>query len=169
MSVLDRFLLTGKTALITGGSRGLGRAMAQAFAEAGADLILVGREAESLATARKELIRIGRRVETLVGDAGTTDGAAAVCDAAIGLGHDIDILVNNVGGRRSTSPTEDMPIDEWRKLFDLNLTSAWCAARRSVSRCSRGGAAPSSTSRASRPRSRSRASAAGTTRRRRPR
>src|SRR6184192_3595799 len=96
-TVLDRFRLDGRTAMITGGSRGLGRAMAQALAEAGADLILVGREADALELARAELGALGRAV---------------------------DVLVNNVGGRRVDIPTEDVPIAEWQRLFDLNLTSA---------------------------------------------
>src|SRR6184192_122951 len=85
-TVLDRFRLDGRTAFITGGSRGLGRAMAQALAEAGADLVLVGRDADSLAKAREELSRLGRRVATLPGDVGTPDGAAAACDAVLNLG-----------------------------------------------------------------------------------
>lgn len=124
MGVLDRFRLDGRAAFITGGSRGLGRAMAQALAEAGADLILVGREAEPLAAARAELAALGRRVDVLPGDVGTPAGAEAACDAAIELGRDIDILVNNVGGRRVDLPTEDMPLAEWQKWFDLNMTSA---------------------------------------------
>jgi gluconate 5-dehydrogenase len=124
MNVLQRFQLTGRTALITGGSRGLGRAMAQAFAEAGADLILVGRDADSLATTRKDLDALGRRVQTVVGDVSTTAGTEAACHAALNLGHPIDVLVNNVGGRRIDLPTEDMPLAEWQKYFDLNLTSA---------------------------------------------
>jgi gluconate 5-dehydrogenase len=98
--------------------------MAQAFAEAGADLILVGRDADSLATARKELLTLGKRVDTVVGDVSTPAGAEEACRAALNLGHPIDVLVNNVGGRRIDLPTEDMPLAEWQKYFDLNLTSA---------------------------------------------
>jgi NAD(P)-dependent dehydrogenase (short-subunit alcohol dehydrogenase family) len=124
MGVFDRFRLDGRTALITGGSRGLGRAMAQALAEAGADLILVGRDPDSLATAREELAAAGRTVRTVPGDVGNPEGAAAACDAALALGQTIDVLVNNVGGRRLDVATEDFPLDEWRRLIDLNLTSA---------------------------------------------
>ncbi len=124
MSVLSRFSLSGRTAFITGGSRGLGRAMAQAFAEVGADLILVGRDADSLAIAQTELAALGRTVEVIREDVGTPTGAATACDAALNLGRPIDILVNNVGGRRLDVATEDVPLAEWQKLFDLNLTSA---------------------------------------------
>ena len=124
MSVLERFRLDGRTAFITGGSRGLGRAMAQAIAEAGADLVLVGRDADTLELARQELAALGRWVAVVVGDVSTPDGAEATCDAALNLGRDFDILVNNVGGRRVDVATEDVSLDEWRALIDLNLTSA---------------------------------------------
>src|SRR5688572_7002490 len=124
MSVFDRFRLDGRTALVTGGSRGLGRAMAQALAEAGADLVLVGRDPDSLAAARCELAGLGRTVQTVPGDVGTPEGAAAACDTALNLGRPIDVLVNNVGGRRLDVATEDFPLDEWRRLIDLNLTGA---------------------------------------------
>ena len=124
MSVLDRFRLDGRTAMITGGSRGLGRAMAQALAEVGADLILIGREVEALALAKTELTSLGRRVDVIAGDVGTPDGAAAACDKVLALGRPVDVLINNVGGRRTDKPTEDMPLAEWQQLFDLNLTSA---------------------------------------------
>lgn len=124
MNVLDRFKLTGRTALITGGSRGLGGATARAFAEAGADLILVARDPESLAVTADELAPLGRRVHTIAVDVSTPAGAATACDAALSLGRDIDILVNNVGGRRRDVAVEDTPLDEWQRMIDLNLTSA---------------------------------------------
>ena len=124
MPILDRFRLDGRTVLVTGGSRGLGRAMAQALAEAGADLVLVGRDPATLEGARDELAATGRRVEAVAGDVSTPDGAAAACDAALNLGRAIDVLVNNVGGRRLDVATEDVPPEEWQRLIDLNLTSA---------------------------------------------
>lgn len=124
MTVLNRFSLKGRTALITGSSRGLGRAFAQAFAEAGADLILVGREEESLGKAAQELKALGTWIGIVSGDVGTLDGAATACDKALAFGKPIDILVNNVGGRRLDIPTESFPLDQWQTLIDLNLTSA---------------------------------------------
>jgi len=124
MSILNRFLLNGRTALITGGSRGLGRAMAQALAEAGADLVLVGRDEASLEAAARELARLGRWVAICRGDVARPEEAAVVCDEVLALGRPIDILVNNVGGRRVDLPIEDMPLAEWQRLIDLNLTSA---------------------------------------------
>ena len=124
MSVMDRFRLDGRTALITGGSRGLGRAMAQALAEAGANLVLVGRDTGALETAMAELTALGRHVAVIPGDVSTPEGAAEACDAALNLGTPIDILINNVGGRRVDVALEDMSLAEWQKLVDLNLTSA---------------------------------------------
>jgi gluconate 5-dehydrogenase len=130
MPVLDLFRLDGRRALITGGSRGLGRAMAQAFAEAGADLVLAGRDAASLATARAELIPLGRRVDTMVADLTTPPGTEAMCAAALAGHGPIDILVNNVGGRRENLPTETMPLETWQRLIDLNLTSTFLCTQR---------------------------------------
>jgi NAD(P)-dependent dehydrogenase (short-subunit alcohol dehydrogenase family) len=124
MSVLERFQLKGRTALITGSSRGLGRAIAQAFAEAGANLILVGREGQPLEKAASELQQQGTWIGTVSADVGTPEGAAIACDKALALGKPIDILVNNVGGRRLDIPTETFPLAEWKTLIDLNLTSA---------------------------------------------
>jgi gluconate 5-dehydrogenase len=124
MPILDRFRLTGKTALITGGSRGLGLAIATAFAEAGADLVLVGRDEANLDRARAALAATGVQVHLLAGDVARPDGATDVCERALALGRTIDILVNNVGGRRMDVATEAVDPLDWDAFFDLNLTSA---------------------------------------------
>ncbi|MGE3803937.1 MAG: SDR family NAD(P)-dependent oxidoreductase [Gemmataceae bacterium] len=129
MGVFDKFRLEGKRALITGGSRGLGRAIAEAFAEAGADLVLVGREADSLARAQSELARFGRRVDTLVADVGSPAEAERMCQQALANFAPIPILVNNVGGRRINIPTEQLPLEEWQRILDLNLTSTFLCCK----------------------------------------
>jgi NAD(P)-dependent dehydrogenase (short-subunit alcohol dehydrogenase family) len=138
MSVFDKFRLDGKRALITGGSRGLGRAMAQALAEAGADLVLVGREEASLISATQELSAIrtkddpkpsGRRVDYLAADMSTPSGAEEACRNLLSAHAPIHILINNVGGRRINIPTEQMPTEEWLRILDLNLTSAFVCSK----------------------------------------
>ena len=130
MSILDSFRLEGRRALVTGGSCGLGRAMAQAFAEAGADLILVGRDAESLNRARDELRPLGRDVQAIATDLSSGASAEQLCDDLLRDHPPIDILVNNVGGRRENIATEEMPLETWQRLIDLNLTSAFVCSKR---------------------------------------
>jgi gluconate 5-dehydrogenase len=130
MSNLNSFRLDGRRALITGGSRGLGRAAAEAFAEAGADLVLVGREAATLQQAAAELQPLGRGVAVLEADLGDPAQAEKLCDRALSDHSPIDILVNNVGGRREDVPTEDLPLATWQRYLDLNLTNAFICTRR---------------------------------------
>lgn len=130
MSILDRFRLDGKRAVITGGSRGLGKAMAQALAEAGADLVLVGRERESLEATGTELAALGRKVDLLVADVGVPAEAEKFGDDVLARHGPIDILINNVGGRRINVPTTEMPLAEWQRIIDLNLTSTFILCKK---------------------------------------
>jgi gluconate 5-dehydrogenase len=130
MSVLDCFRLDGKRALITGSSRGLGRAIAQGFAEAGADLVLVGRNRDSLETAGRELGALGRRVDLITADLHGAEAAERMCAVAVAQVGPIDVLVNNVGGRREDIATEAMTLEAWRAFLDLNLTSAVVCTQR---------------------------------------
>src|SRR5260370_27848891 len=99
MSVWDKFRLVGRRALITGGSRGLGRAMAQALAEAGADLVLVGREEASLQQAQQELQVLGRHITYISADLTTPGEVEKMCATALAEQGPIHILINNVGCR----------------------------------------------------------------------
>src|SRR5579883_168228 len=108
MSIWDRFRLDGKRALISGGSRGLGRVMAQALAEAGADLVLVGREQPQLEGAAKELAAFGHRVDLLPADISIPAEAQRMCEKALAEFGPIHILINNVGGRRINVPSEQL-------------------------------------------------------------
>jgi NAD(P)-dependent dehydrogenase (short-subunit alcohol dehydrogenase family) len=123
MSIFERFKLTGKRLFITGGSRGLGREMALAIADAGADVILVGREAASLEKTAGDIRAFGRQCWTLAADVGKPDECEAACKTALDRHGPIDIVINNVGGRRENIPTESITLDKWRELIDLNLTS----------------------------------------------
>lgn len=122
MGILDTFQLTGRRALITGGSRGLGKAIAQGFAEAGADLVLLGRGSDSLDQARSDLLAYGGRVDVITADVQRSEEVGPVCDKILQQIGPVDILVNNVGGRREDIPSEEMTLEKWREFLDLNLT-----------------------------------------------
>lgn len=129
MSILDRFRLEGKRLFITGGSRGLGREMALAIADAGADVVLVGRTMESLETTAADIRSLGRQVDTIQADMSAMDQCEAACQQALEQFGPIDIVINNVGGRRENIPTESMTLAKWRELIDLNLTSTVVCTR----------------------------------------
>lgn len=129
MNVLDRFRLDGKRLFISGGSRGLGRAMALAIAEAGANVVLSARDAESLEATAAEIRRLGRTAEILVADFADTASCTAACERAVKDHGPIDILINNVGGRRFNLPTAQLPLDKWEEILNLNLTSTFLATR----------------------------------------
>jgi gluconate 5-dehydrogenase len=124
MSVFDQFRLAQRRALITGGSRGLGRAIADAFADAGASLILVGRTEATLTQAKSELTAKGVRVDTLVADLHDVASAQELCTRVLRDLGPVDVLVNNVGGRREDLPSDSLDIDKWLGYLDLNLNSA---------------------------------------------
>jgi hypothetical protein len=115
MSVLDRFRLDGKRLFITGVSRGLGRKMALAIAEAGANAVLVGRDADSLARAAGDFRALGRQLWTIQADAATPEGCERACRDAPALGP-IDVLINTIGGRRVNVPIEDESLQVWQEI-----------------------------------------------------
>ena len=125
MPVLDRFRLDNKTALVTGGSRGLGREMALAFAEAGADVIVTAREQSSLQQIAGEIEAVGRKATVLSLDMGDPDQCRTGLQDCVREHGPIDILVNNVGNRLTSEPIEDQPLESWLDTVNLNLTSCF--------------------------------------------
>lgn len=127
-TVLDKFRLEGKRALITGGSRGLGREMALALAEAGADIVLVGRSPDALETTSAEISARGRRTESIVADMSDADQCVSACKQALASGQ-VDILINNVGGRNLNIPIERTSLEQWNWGMALNLTHYFLATK----------------------------------------
>jgi NAD(P)-dependent dehydrogenase (short-subunit alcohol dehydrogenase family) len=129
MSVLDRFRLDGKRLFITGGSRGLGREMALALAEAGADVVLVARDPESLDRTVQDIRRRGRQASALCADVGQPETCQSACEQVLADHGPIDILINNVGGRRVNIPTAQMTLETWQEILNLNLTSTFLCTK----------------------------------------
>lgn len=129
MAIFDRFSLAGKRLFITGGSRGLGREMALAIAEAGADVILTGRDEASLGATAAEIRNLGREAIPLGGDMGDPATCEAVCRNALAEHGPIDILINNVGGRLVNVPIEEQSLEDWQRIMDLNVTSTFLCTK----------------------------------------
>lgn len=126
--VRDLFDLTGKTAIVTGGSRGIGREMAEALAEAGANLMLCARRAEWLDATVEELRGRGFNVEGMLCDVARPDQVEALVAATVQKFGAVDVLVNNAGVSWGAMP-EDMPIEKWQHVLDVNLTGCFLFAQ----------------------------------------
>jgi len=123
MDVLDHFRLDKQCALVTGAASGLGYEIAKALGEAGASLVINGRNLDRLENARRDLLRSTQAVDIVMGDLGTRAGALDFCKRLLQSGHEIDVLVNAVGGRLPFDGAESQ-LSEWQGTMDLNLTSA---------------------------------------------
>jgi 2-deoxy-D-gluconate 3-dehydrogenase len=127
LMILDLFRLDGQVALVTGGDKGLGQAMAVALAEAGADVAIVSRSGHNDAT-QAAIEAAGRRSLALTADLGRPDAAVAVVEqAARALGR-IDILVNNAGIIRRAAALET-ELADFQAVLDVNLVGVWALAQ----------------------------------------
>jgi len=127
-SVLKRFELTGRRAVVTGASRGLGRAFATALAEAGADVAAVARGRQEVTEAARQIAaRTGRRAVAIAADVTVrADVERMIAEAASQLGG-VDILVNNAGVCFHR-PALEVPDSEWDAVFDTNVYGVWAAS-----------------------------------------
>ena len=120
MSVKQLFDLTGKVAIITGGSRGLGLQMAEALGEMGAKLAITARKADELAEARAHLEKQGIEALTVTNDLSKFDQIPSLVSKVLDHYGRIDILVNNAGATWG-APAEDYPFEAWMKVINLNV------------------------------------------------
>src|SRR6476620_6515626 len=127
-SITDLFSLDGKVAIVTGASSGLGVAFAQAFAEAGADVVLAARRVDRLADTAALVEAAGRRALSIETDVADPDACQALVDAAMTeFGH-VDVLVNNAGIGTAVPATRETP-EQFRQVIDVNLNGCYWMAQ----------------------------------------
>jgi NAD(P)-dependent dehydrogenase (short-subunit alcohol dehydrogenase family) len=119
-TIQQLFDLTGKTALVTGGSRGLGLQLAHALGEAGAKIMLTSRKAEDLEQAAAELQVAGIDARWIAADCAKESEIVRLTDETLQRMGDVDILVNNAGAAWG-APAEDHPLEAWDKVMNLNV------------------------------------------------
>lgn len=124
MNVRQLFDLTGRVAVVTGGSIGLGRQMAEGLAEMGANLVLCARKKERCEQAAKELQTLGVRTLALGCDVRNPSSVGELVDATISQFGRIDILINNAGTSWG-APIEEMRLEHWNKVIETNLTGTF--------------------------------------------
>ncbi len=126
---IKQFDLSGRTVLVTGGSKGLGKAMADGFASAGANLFLVSRNLDE-ATATAEEIKENHPIQAVGHEADVTDEEAVsqMVEEALDRFGQIDVLVNNAGINRR-GPIEDLSYDDFKAVQEINVNGVWLCAR----------------------------------------
>ena len=121
----ELFRLEGKTAIVTGASRGIGKAIAKAFAEAGADLVLVSRNRVALEEVVREIEGLGGKALPVSADIGNTDDINKVIEATLKVSPRIDILLNNAGISPILKKAEEVNLKEWEEIVRVNLTGTF--------------------------------------------
>lgn len=121
--------LAGKVVIVTGGGRGLGRAISEGFAAAGTHVVLTGRTAATVEAAAAAIAEKGGSATGFAADVSREEDVEALCRAVVERHGRIDALVNNAGINPWYKAAEDTTLDEWRAVVDTNLTGAFLAAR----------------------------------------
>lgn len=128
MGVLDSFTLDGKVVIVTGASSGLGVSFAQAFAEAGADIVLAARRADKMQDTAALVEAAGRRAHCVVTDVAVPEECQALVDSAMNTFGHVDVLINNAGVGTAYPATRETP-EQFRSVIDVNLNGAYWVAQ----------------------------------------
>ncbi|AFN64683.1 Putative short chain dehydrogenase/reductase [Mycobacteroides abscessus] len=129
--ILDRFKLDGNVAVVTGAGRGLGAAIAEAFAQAGADVLIASRTESQLREVAEKVQAAGRQAEVVVADLSDTEVSAALAQKAVDRFGRLDVVVNNVGGTMP-KPFLDTTNDDLAEAFSFNVLSGHALLRAAV-------------------------------------
>ncbi len=129
MNVHELFDLTGQVAVVTGGGRGLGQAIAEALLEAGAQVVIASRKREAVEETAEEFRKLGYEVLSSGLDVTDPDAIDALVDLAVRRFGRIDILVNNSGASWG-SPVLEMSLEAWKKVFDVNVHGSFLMTQR---------------------------------------
>ena len=125
---VERFGLAGKKALVTGASKGIGIAICEVLADAGADIVAVARDQEGLAQIKAKVEKLGRKCLTVAADMGTVEGPRQAAKTALDAWGTIDILVNNAGIARVVSLLEHSA-EDWDAVMAVNLRAPFLLAQ----------------------------------------
>src|SRR3954454_3282943 len=128
MSLLDRFKLDGKVAIVTGASSGLGVAFAEGLAGAGADIAICARRAERLEDTKAKVEARGRRCVAVPADVAEPEDCQRVADAALEELGRVDVLINNAGIGTAVPASREDP-DDFRRVIDINLNGSYWMAQ----------------------------------------
>ena len=124
MGVMEKFDLKGRCSIVTGAAMGLGKAMAEALADAGSDIIIADVNKEAAEKTAGELSRFGTKVTAIRCDVTNPGDAELLVETAMGTFSRIDVLINNAGIAKHVK-IEDMKLEDWRRIMDVNLNSVF--------------------------------------------
>ena len=128
MSVIDRFRLDGKVAVVTGASSGLGAAFATGLADAGADIAICARRADRLQETAERVRALGRRCHAVTADVAVPEDCTRVIEEAVRELGKVDVLINNAGIGTAVPATRETP-EEFRRVIDINLNGSYWMAQ----------------------------------------
>jgi NAD(P)-dependent dehydrogenase (short-subunit alcohol dehydrogenase family) len=128
MPVLDTFSLAGKVSVVTGASRGIGRALSTALAEAGSDLVLLVRDPTAASPVVAEVSALGPRAVAVQADVTEPDQVRAAVDEIVRAFGRVDVLINNAGACIHR-PALEVTAAEWRQVMDVNVNGVWHCAQ----------------------------------------